>query len=262
MPLYRGSLRKIMGSDQSGDQLLGHFSQILDGVEAAHLQGVVHRDLKSENVLISPTGDNLAVADFGVARFTEAELHTLVETTAGQRLANFLYAAPEQRVPGKQVGEAADIYALGLMLNELFTGQVPHGTDYQTIAVTAADFAFLDPVVASMIRQNPAERPPSVVAVKQAIQKYRAEAVSLQRLSEISKTVIKVGDIDDPLAQESPKLIGADWSEGRLTLTLDRPVHQKCRGPAEYGQLLIRLRKGPGDIQLPRGYRHRWRAGS
>lgn len=226
MPLYRGSLRRMMLAPRDGERFLRWFGQILDGVEAAHLRGVVHRDIKPENVLIGPTDDILLVADFGVARFTEEELHTAVRTGDGQRLANFQYAAPEQRTPGASVSVTTDIYALGLLLNELFTGKVPHGTNYETIEGANPEFAFLDPIVAAMIRQNPSDRPATIAAVKQDILRYRDDAVTLQRLSQINNTVIKMGDVDDPLAHDPPQLIGASWANGVLTLTLDRPVNQ------------------------------------
>jgi serine/threonine protein kinase len=131
----------------------------------------------------------------------------MVETKPTERLANFQYAAPEQRSAGAKVTLAADIYALGLILNELFTRATPHGTDYRQIGAVAPELAFLDPTVAQMIKQSADERPTSIAAVKQLIQKYRADAVSQQKLSAIDKTVIKASEIDDPLAIEPPRLV-------------------------------------------------------
>lgn len=224
MRRYAGSLRDIMEKRLSPGEVMELFSQIINGVEAAHLQGVVHRDLKPENVLYDRSAKSLAVADFGVASFTEAELVTLVETGPNQRLANFQYAAPEQRARGSAVSAAADIYALGLILNEMFTAIVPHGTDYKSIGSVSRDWEFLDAIVAQMIKQNPSERPSSIAAIKQIILRYQDEAVSLQRLSRISDTVIRIGEIDDPLAIEPPVLVGAEWDNGQLRLTLNRPV--------------------------------------
>lgn len=224
MRRYTGNLRQFIGSTAPPDKTFHVFSQLLDGVEAAHLQRVIHRDLKPENVLLDQASASVAVADFGVAQFTEDILVTLVETQAHQRLANFQYAAPEQRARGAEVGVPADIYALGLMLNELFTGTVPHGTQYKQIGDVAGEYGFLDPIVAEMLRQNPKERPGTIATLKGLIQKYKAEAVTLQKLSAISKTVIPEGSVDDPLAFEPPKLIAVEWNDGRLALTLDRPV--------------------------------------
>ena len=100
MPRYASSLRAVMKEGIPSNQVLPIFSQILDGVEAAHLQNVVHRDLKPENVLFDPNGSKVAISDFGAARFTEDLMLTIVETAPHQRLANFQYAAPEQRVAG------------------------------------------------------------------------------------------------------------------------------------------------------------------
>lgn len=224
MPRYDGNLCGLIAAGIGSADVLALFGQILDGVEAAHLQGVVHRDLKPENVLKGDQG--LAVADFGIASFTDDVLATLVETDPTQRLANFVYAAPEQRTPGGPHTPATDIWALGLILNEMFTGAVPHGTGYRTIETVTKEYGFLDPIVAEMLRQNPAERPASISALKSAIQKFRFEAVTQQRLSQIDATVIKIGTVDDPLAFDPPKLVDAQWDKDVLTLTLDRSVNR------------------------------------
>src|SRR5258706_15498037 len=115
MTRYDANMRDLIRDGVGRDRVLSLFSQILDGVEAAHLHGVVHRDLKPENILYNKNSNTLAIADFGTARFTEDLVATIVETGPAQRLANFQYAAPEQRTPGKQVEATADIYALGLI---------------------------------------------------------------------------------------------------------------------------------------------------
>ena len=97
MHKYAGSLRNLIENGIAADNVLPLFSQMLDGAEAAHLKGVVHRDLKPENILYAPQTTTLAIGDFGIAQFTEELLVTLVETAPTQRLANFVYAAPEQR---------------------------------------------------------------------------------------------------------------------------------------------------------------------
>jgi hypothetical protein len=155
---------------------------------------------------------------------------TTVETGPTQRLANFMYAAPEQRVPGGNAGIPADIWALGLMLNELFTSQVPHGTEFEIIGKSHPDFGYLDTVVAKMMRQAPGERFESIAKVKAAIAAHHSEFLSLQKISKINATVILVGEVDEPLAHEPPKLVGADWAKGTLVLTLDRPVNHNWTG--------------------------------
>ncbi len=223
----QSSLRKLMDERISSAAVLPLFSHILDGVEAAHLKGVVHRDLKPENILYDGDSGTLAIADFGIARFTEDIVATLVKTDPKQRLANFQYAAPEQRTPRQSVGVPADLYALGLILNEMFTGVVPQGTEYQSISSVSEELAFLDEIVAKLLRQAPQERPGSVEELKGLIQRYRSEAVAVQRLSQIDATVIRADEIDDPLAHEPPRLVNAEWDGQQLTLILDREVSQE-----------------------------------
>lgn len=228
MTLYDGSLRTLMKSGIDPEKVMPYFGQMLNAVEAAHLLGVVHRDIKPENFLHNGRTDQLVLADFGIAHFLQEDLYTAVETKAGERLANFQYSAPEQRVRGQSVDHRADIYALGLVLNEMFTGHIPQGTDYASIGSIKNDYQYLDALVAKMIQQAPEKRPQSVEEIKKELIGRKNEFISLQRLSELKKrTVVSVTDLDDPLVSDPPKIVNADWNAGRLTITLSRPVDER-----------------------------------
>jgi serine/threonine protein kinase len=90
--------------------------QICSGLKEAHAQGIVHRDLKPENVMIDGSG-NLKIMDFGIARSMEAATRQ-----TGAMVGTPAYMAPEQ-VSGSPVDYRTDIYSLGLMLYEMFTGK-------------------------------------------------------------------------------------------------------------------------------------------
>jgi serine/threonine protein kinase len=229
MPLAQGSLRKLMKDGIRADAVLKYFGQILDGVEAAHLHNVWHRDLKPENVLVLDDPSRLAIADFGVARFAEDELYTLVETGPNTRLANFLYAAPEQRNREATVDQRADIYALGLILNEMFTGEVPHGTEYKLIGSVAPQCAYLDDLVAQMLRQSAVARPVSIEVVKSELISRGNEFIVRQRVSELKETVVPVGDVDDPLVLDPVRIINVDWDNNVLTLTFQHTIPSAWR---------------------------------
>jgi serine/threonine protein kinase len=157
-----------MRDGMDSNMKLALFNQILDGLEAAHEQGVWHRDLKPENLLYDPDSRRVVIADFGIAHFAEHLLQTTIQTGPQERLANFQYAAPEQRTRSK-VDHRADIYALGLILNEMFTGQLLQGTGCKTVGSVAPLYANIDAVVDRMVRQSPAERPQSISAVRQLL---------------------------------------------------------------------------------------------
>ena len=229
MPFYDSSLRNLINDGLKSEAVIRLFSQLLDGVEAAHLRGIVHRDLKPENILYKTTDAQLALADFGIARFTEDELYTAVETKAQDRLANFQYAAPEQRVRGRNVDNRTDIYAIGLILNEMFTHEIPQGTGYKAISSISPEYSYLDEIVEKMIRQNLNDRLNSIQEIKTLLKSRGADYVSEQKLSTLKSTVIPASEIDDPLAVTPVEIVDFDWDSGLLTLILSQPVNQKWR---------------------------------
>ena len=84
------------------------------------------------------------------------------------------------------------------MLNEMFTGEIQQGTSYRTIAAVAPEYAYLDELVASMLRQSPASRPRSIDNIKQQLIARQNKLVIQQRLSQLRQTVIPQHEIDDP----------------------------------------------------------------
>jgi serine/threonine protein kinase len=166
MPIYDSSLRDLLRAKIPSHKVLKYFYQILDGVETAHSQGVIHRDLKPENIFYAADSDRLLIADFGTAYFAEEDLCGTVPVKAHAPLAIFPYAAPEQRTPGSKVTNQADIYAIGLILNEMFTGEVPFGTKFKTIAQASPGHEDLDALVGKMISPSPQGRPGSIADVR------------------------------------------------------------------------------------------------
>jgi serine/threonine protein kinase len=205
--------------------VLIYFNQILNGIEAAHLLRVIHRDLKPENILYDSVKDKLLIADFGIARFEEEELYTAMETAPNSRMANFQYAAPEQRDRGAKVDHRADMYALGLILNEMFTGKIPQGTKYRKIGAVCPGYEYLDELVDSMLRQDAEERPISIDEIKKQLIALQNDFVIRQRISELNNRVICVTDLDDPLVADPPRLISIDYQSGTLLLFLSQPVN-------------------------------------
>lgn len=102
--------------------------QLLSALEQAHREGIVHRDLKPENMIITTTGsdpDYVKLLDFGIARLIN-ETSTRGLTREGEVFGTPHYMAPEQAQGAKEVGPPADVYAVGIMLYELITGEPPY----------------------------------------------------------------------------------------------------------------------------------------
>ncbi len=156
--------------------------QICFGLAAAHEQGVVHRDLKPANIMLDGRG-NARITDFGVAglveQFAPRPGSPGVDIIAGTPA----YMAPEQ-LAGREVSKRSDIYALGLVLYELFTGKrAITGATLDELRIASQSgtrptrpselIADLDPAVERVILRclefDPAQRPPSAIAVAAAL---------------------------------------------------------------------------------------------
>jgi eukaryotic-like serine/threonine-protein kinase len=144
-------------------------AQTAAGLAAAHREGVVHRDVKPGNLLLTADGV-VKIADFGIARF--AGESTAALTSAGLVLGTSIYLAPE-RAQGHTAGPASDVYALGCVLYELLTGHPPFRADsapallYQHVdsapvppAQLRPDLpAALDDLVLQLLAKDPDQRP-------------------------------------------------------------------------------------------------------
>lgn len=94
-------------------------TQILRALQHAHDKGIVHRDIKPQNIILLPNG-NIKVTDFGIARFSRSETKTMTESAIG----SVHYISPEQ-AKGDFTDERADIYSVGVVLYEMLSGRVP-----------------------------------------------------------------------------------------------------------------------------------------
>jgi len=108
------------------DRILSLEKQLCEGLEAAHREGVIHRDLKPRNILLDSAG-NACISDFGLAQTMKISEETYAGPEAGIS-GTPRYMSPEQ-VQGKVVDQRTDIYSLGLVLYEMATGVVPFNDD-------------------------------------------------------------------------------------------------------------------------------------
>ena len=155
------------------DRAIAIARQLCAGVAAAHERGVIHRDLKPANVMIDGDG-NVRITDFGIATATADSSAGLAGTPQ--------YMAPEQ-LTGSPASVKSDIYALGLILFEIFTGNRAHDAktlnelkalhDTGTVTTPSSIVRDLDPAVERIILRSldrdPAKRPASALAVAAAL---------------------------------------------------------------------------------------------
>jgi len=130
--LERGSLRQLM-SALTFAQIAGVIEGLLAGLAHAHTRGIVHRDVKPENLMISGEA-RVKIADFGIAKATdEAHVGTFL-TGTGTTIGTPTYMAPEQAM-GQQIGPWTDLYAVGMIAFELLAGRTPFDSSGTPMAI-------------------------------------------------------------------------------------------------------------------------------
>ena len=144
--------------------------QMCHGLGAAHDTGVVHRDIKPQNMLILPESGELKIMDFGISRRTEVEPGTSGLTTAGTVMGTPDYMPPEQ-AQGKQADFRSDIYSLAVVFFETFTGKLPFRGD-NPMAVVVAHIQQLPPKPRSV---NPKLSPELEVLILKGLAKDPAK---------------------------------------------------------------------------------------
>jgi tRNA A-37 threonylcarbamoyl transferase component Bud32 len=133
-----GSLAQVLqGRPLTPQRAAALVERIAEAVEAAHQRGIVHRDLKPTNILLDAE-EQPKIADFGLAKHMEGSSDL---TPSGAIMGTRSYMAPEQAQARKDVGPAADVWALGAILYECLTGRPPFkaATDYDTIMQVVCD---------------------------------------------------------------------------------------------------------------------------
>ncbi|MBN2227648.1 MAG: serine/threonine protein kinase [candidate division Zixibacteria bacterium] len=147
-------------------QKLEVLTRVLKGLDYAHKNGVIHRDVKPANILIDREG-NVQVADFGIAQIVNKPDQEM--TSSDVIMGTLAYMSPEQKLSSANVTLATDIYAVGIMLYEILAGQKPLGRFKLPSEVNPKVDSRFDDVVARCLSQEPSDRYQSAVELKDEI---------------------------------------------------------------------------------------------
>ena len=139
--------------------------QVCKALSYAHNNGVIHRDIKPSNVLID-ANMNALVLDFGIAKFLKGEKKNGLHTRADVVMGTFEYMSPEQQNSSDSVTSASDLYSLGVLMYELFTGVKPLGHFRPPSEIDATIPNALEEVILRCLEPDPADRFSSADEIK------------------------------------------------------------------------------------------------
>jgi serine/threonine protein kinase len=225
------------------DKALAYAVQIVDALAAAHAKGVIHRDLKPGNIIITRNG--VKVLDFGLAKLSNekssgdsaANIETVTEpiTRAGAILGTLYYMAPEQ-VEGKEADERSDIFSFGVVFYEMITGQRPFSGDTQAA------------VLAALLKDQPPPMSQSQPAVPRQLERVVRKCLEKKpddrwQSARDLKPMLEMIDLDAPPTNLSS-------ASASVPIPVQTSSQRRWLWPALAAVLLVILAAGAGALWL------------
>jgi non-specific serine/threonine protein kinase len=219
------TLRKTVISEQlSVSSVVEYALQIAAGLQAAHEKGVIHRDIKSSNIMVTAKGQ-IKIMDFGLAKLAGSSFLTKDKSTMG----TVAYMSPEQ-ARGRKVDQRTDLWSFGVVLYEMLTGQLPFQSDHEQVLIYAIINETPEPI--SDLRPD---TPPALAAIVnkaltknpdkryQNVDEMLADLQALQRTGSLATPTMKtpkahLGNLPVP----STPLVGREQELAALTQLLLR----------------------------------------
>jgi serine/threonine protein kinase len=229
MELLRGKpLSSMRGGALGYKQALGYVAEVLEALDYAGARGVIHRDIKPSNIMILENENHVKLTDFGLARRVS---DVTQGTESGQIVGTISYLAPE-RFLSKPADVRSDLYSLGVVMYEIFTGALPFHSNRDDIVATMYSHVHDAPVPPREINRHISEPLESVVL--HAIERdpdarYQTPREFYEDVAALLEAQPPPHALSNARRRDGPRKPAAASGERRM---LDRAPSTECRGEA------------------------------
>ncbi|HTU69147.1 MAG TPA: protein kinase [Candidatus Baltobacteraceae bacterium] len=217
MELVRGrTLSALEGGELGYKQALGYIYEVLEALEYANSQGIIHRDIKPSNIMIVEDGKHTKLTDFGLARRASEVTQT---TRTGQIVGTISYLAPE-RFLSKPADVRSDLYSVGIVMYEIFTGTLPFRNDRDDIVATMYSHVHDLPTPPREINRNIPES--LEIVIMRAIEKdpgrrYQTASEFMADIQALLGPTVPLHSHPAPVAEAKPLKTFAPSTGGKTT---------------------------------------------
>ena len=230
---------KIKTESLSRDEIINIAIAVLQGIKSAHNHNIIHRDIKTENIMITDSG-TVKIMDFGLARNLENRNITKVNTTLG----TIAYMSPEQ-IEGSKVDQRSDIFSFGIVLYEMITGQLPFMGEHEASTL----YSIVNEPIPNILELEPDIEPGLAAIVEKAVEKkpdgrYQSAKEIIEDLNELKSGITKSNIITKELKSTITKVKKSKWRMGGviiLALILISAISEMFQGGKASAQVINSL---------------------
>ena len=236
--LPNGTLGQLIAEGISPARATAITRGIAEALAFAHSQGVIHRDIKPQNILFRADGTPV-LTDFGIARAITQDLEATQLTSAGMVVGSPRYMSPEQCM-GKTIDARSDLYSLGVVFYQMLVRELPYqGTDVVTLAMAhctapipllGSALRIYQPVLERLLAKAPEDRYPSADVLIEDLRRLEADTAgttAVPKLDQGQRGRSKSGQRKSGLGKPRPALRRTPKSQNAPALPTARPPHEQ-----------------------------------